>query len=129
MKKLIMALTLPALLTTLAIAQEDNSAEEAIGYRTPIQAILAENNFLDHEELSTITLTQKLNRVESPDAVMITLTESGLLDDSISAIRTTYIVKQSIQDETPIWVIDEKFTEQKCQRGEEPHTFTSDLCP
>lgn len=128
MRKRIIAFALPALLMSTSIAQDTATVETVTGYTTPLHAVFADNSFPDNQELSTITLSQTLNRVESPDAVMITLTESGLMDDSISAIRTTYIVKQSIKDDAPVWTIDEKFTAQKCRRSEEPDAFTSDPC-
>lgn len=120
MKKLTMLLALPLLFSNVY------AQEESAGYESPLQAVLADNNFIENTELSTLNLSQQINRGESATKAMITLTESGLMDDSIYATKTTYFIKQN---DDALWVVDEKFKSQKCQRGENTGEFTTDLCP
>lgn len=119
MKKLTMLLALPLLFSNVY------AQEESVGYESPLQAVLADNNFVENTELSTLNLSQQINRAESATKAMITLTESGLMDDSIAAIKTTYFIKQN---DDAMWVIDEKFETQKCRRGEDSGIFTSERC-
>lgn len=119
MKKIALLLTLPFLLSS-AFAET-----EITSFQTPLQAVLADNNFIENTELPNVTLSQDLNRGESANKVMITLTESGLMDDSIAAIKTIYFIKQN-DDAT--WIIDEKFESRKCRRGEDAGVFTTDRC-
>lgn len=118
--KTIFPLIVLPLMSISAIAQEN-----AVSFETPMQAVLADNNFVAQTELATISLTQTLNRGESADKIMITLTESGLMDDAIAAIKTTYFIKQN---KDAMWIIDEKFETRKCRRGEDAGIFTSKRC-
>ena len=124
MKKLLLGLTLPLLFLNASIAEEVITEESATIYSTPLQAVLADNPFTENE-LSTLSLSQELNRAGNADKVMITLVESGLMDDSIFATKNVYFLKRGEQG----WNVDEKFKTQKCRRGEDTSSFTSANCP
>ena len=80
-----------SLLLSLALAETDNPLINY--YKTPLQAVFTENAFAEHQELTTINLTQVLDRAENPSQVTITLTQSGFLDDSIQGTQEIYILK------------------------------------
>lgn len=124
MKKLLLSLSLPLLFLNASIAEEVITEATETVYATPLQAVLADNPFTEND-LSTLSLSQELNRGENADKVMITLIESGLLDDSIFATKNVYFIKRGEQG----WSVDEKFKTQKCRRGEDTSSFISANCP
>lgn len=124
MKKLLLSLSLPLLFLNASIAEEEITEAIETVYATPLQAVLADNPFTENE-LSTLSLSQELNRAGNADKVMITLIESGLMDDSIFATKNVYFLKHGEQG----WRIDEKFQTQKCRRGEDTSSFISANCP
>ena len=124
MKKLLLSLSLPLLFLNASIAEEVITEATETVYATPLQAVLADNPFTENE-LSTLSLSQELNRAGNADKVMITLIESGLMDDSIFATKNVYFIKRGEQG----WSVDEKFQMQKCRRGEDTSSFISANCP
>lgn len=93
-------------------------------YETPLQAVLTENDFSEHQELSSIVLTQALNRVENPDEVTITLTQSGFLDDSIEGMKEIYQLRHLPKG----WVIESKEIYVKCYRGPNTTDYVKQIC-
>ena len=89
MKKFLLSLSLPLLFLNASIAEEVITEATETVYATPLQAVLADNPFTEND-LSTLSLSQELNRGENADKVMITLIESGLVDDSIFATKNIY---------------------------------------
>ncbi|MDR5617564.1 hypothetical protein [Arsenophonus sp.] len=59
----------------------------------PLAIKMMGNSF--QPDVSNVVITQRTNRVESPDSVEVSIVESGLLDDSVEAIKTifTFILK------------------------------------
>lgn len=93
-------------------------------YETPLQAVLTENAFAEHLELATISLSQTLNRVESPDEATITLIQSGFLDDSIEGTKEIYQLKLMPEG----WVIHSKEIYIKCYRGPNTEDYVEQIC-
>lgn len=122
MKKLLLSLTI---LASAQISLAEGLASEMTYYTTPLQVVIQDKLLLEQEELSTIALTQELNSVENPNQVIITLTESGLLDDSAQALQTTYDIKKDEHG----WYLEDKEVAYQCARGENTKDFVIDLCP
>ncbi|MGL4674660.1 MAG: hypothetical protein ACRCXK_07350 [Wohlfahrtiimonas sp.] len=122
MKKLLLAVGIIAS-TQLTLAQD--LASEMNYYTTPLQVVIQDKLLLEQEELSTIILTQELSSVENPDQVIITLTETDLMDDSIQALQTTYDIKKDEHG----WYLEDKEATYRCRRGKHTEEFTINLCP
>lgn len=76
-------------------------------------------------EPHNISIQQVFNRVESPTAAQVTVIQSGLMDDSVSAIRTLYQFKQ--QDQR--WSLSNTEKSYQCLRGKNKQSFQTQLCP
>lgn len=122
MKKLLLAV---GIIASAQLTLAEDLASEINYYTTPLQVVIQDQLLLEQEELSTITLTQELNSIESPNHVIITLTESDLLDDSIQAIQTTYDIKKDERG----WYLEDKEAAYQCRRGENTQEFIIELCP
>jgi hypothetical protein len=123
------ALALTAVLASLtACATTENLFNQAKGVvhssHTPFEQVLKAQPNLE-SELNAVEIRQVFNRVESPTAAQVTVLESGLLDDSVSAIRTTYQFK--LVDEQ--WNLVDKKSTYKCSRGNNTKTFQTAVCP
>ena len=117
-----------ALLSLTACATTENLMDKAKGVvhssSTPLEQVLkAQPNLAS--ELNALEIRQVFNRVESPTAAQVTVLESGLMDDSVSAIRTTYQFK--FIDEQ--WNLVDKKAAYKCSRGKNTKTFQTAVCP
>lgn len=77
------------------------------------------------QELNHVSIQQVFNRIESPTAAQITVIQSGLMDDSVSAIRTVYQFKQQAQR----WTLNKTEKSYQCARGPNTKTFQTKLCP
>jgi hypothetical protein len=91
---------------------------------TPLEQVLKAQPDLK-TELNPIEIRQVFNSVESPNVGQIVVLQAGLMDDSLSAIRTTYSFR--LVDEN--WKLINKKEEYKCGRGENTKTFQTALCP
>ncbi len=63
-----------------------------VGSETPMQQVLKAQPEIVKEHNNT-SVQQVFNRVESPTVSRITVIQTGLMDDSVSAIRTEYSFK------------------------------------
>ena len=117
-----------ALLSLTACATTENLMYKAKGVvhasSTPLEQVLKTQPNLA-SELNALEIRQVFNRVESPTAAQVTVLESGLMDDSVSAIRTTYQFK--LIDEQ--WNLVDKKSVYKCSRGKNTKTFQTAVCP
>ena len=90
---------------------------------TPLQQV-----FKAHPDLkkssSNIDIRQVFNRVESPTAAQLIVTQTGLMDDSVRAIRTVYSFKSIKQD----WALQNTQKSYQCARGKNK-AFQTALCP
>lgn len=91
---------------------------------TPLNQVLKERPEL-RQELSTVEIRQYFNRVESPNAGQVKVTETGLMDDSVKSIRTVYSFKL-VDGE---WNRVNTQKEYQCQRGKNTKTFQAAKCP
>ena len=91
---------------------------------TPLNQVLKDRPDL-RKELSTVEIRQYFNRVESPNAGQVKVTETGLMDDSVRSIRTIYNFK--LVD--GVWQRVSTKKEYQCQRGKNTKTFQSANCP
>ena len=85
---------------------------------TPLAQVLKERSDL-RKELSTVEIRQYFNRVESPTAAEVKVTETGLMDDSVKSIRTVYRFKNVEGD----WARTSTQKEFQCARGKNTKTF------
>ena len=91
---------------------------------TPLDQVLKERPDLS-KELSTVEIRQYFNRVESPNAGQVKVTETGLMDDSVKSIRTIYSFRL-VDGE---WNRVNTQKEYQCQRGKNTKTFQATKCP
>ncbi|MCL6232291.1 hypothetical protein [Acinetobacter amyesii] len=91
---------------------------------TPLDQVLKERPDL-RKELSTVEIRQYFNRVESPNAGQVKVTETSLMDDSVKSIRTIYSFRLVDGD----WERVNTQKEYQCQRGKNTKTFQSAKCP
>lgn len=90
---------------------------------TPLEQVFKTQPNLE-SALNSVQIQQVFNKVETPTAAKITVLESQLLDDSVSAIRTTYSFKLVEND----WTLVDKKEVYKCARGENTTNFQAALC-
>lgn len=116
------------MLSLAACATTENlmhKAKEAVSTsHTPMQQVFKAQPHLQ-SNLNSVEIRQVFNRVESPTVAQITVLESGLMDDSVTAIRTTYQFKLLNEQ----WNLVDKKASYKCSRGENTKTFQTSLCP
>ncbi|OTG81387.1 hypothetical protein B9T33_06905 [Acinetobacter sp. ANC 5054] len=91
---------------------------------TPLDQVLKERPDL-RKELATVEIRQYFNRVESPNAGQVKVTETGLMDDSVKSVRTIYSFKLVDGD----WQRVNTQKEYQCQRGKNTKTFQTAKCP
>ncbi|WP_171264655.1 hypothetical protein [Acinetobacter sp. ANC 4558] len=107
--------------TTKALVSNISSKKSTI--KTPLEQILKAHPELQLE-LSNLDIRQVFNKVEGPTAAQVTIVQSNLLDDSITAIRTTYRFKLHQN----IWQQLDTVTEFKCMRGKNITDFQKQYC-
>lgn len=91
---------------------------------TPMAQVLKERPEL-HKNLTTVDVRQYFNRAESPTAAQVKVTETGLMDDSVRSIRTTY----SFKNINGNWKKTGTQTEYQCQRSKNSKAFQTAKCP
>lgn len=91
---------------------------------TPLEQVLKAQPDLK-TELNTVEIRQVFNSVESPTVAQVMVLRAGLMDDSVSATRTTYSFKLHGNE----WKQVDKKDEFKCGRGKNTKTFQTALCP
>ncbi|MFP0265867.1 hypothetical protein [Acinetobacter pittii] len=94
-----------------------------VGSKTPMQQVLKAQPEIVKEHNNT-SVQQVFNRVESPTVSRITVIQTGLMDDSVSAIRTEYSFK--LVDEK--WQLQNKQKSYQCARGKGSRGFQTQLC-
>lgn len=91
---------------------------------TPLQQVLKERPDL-RKNSATVEIRQYFNSAESPTAAQVKVTETGLKDDSVRSIRTTYSFKNVEGD----WKKTGTQTEYQCQRSKNSKAFQTAKCP
>ncbi|PAV01258.1 hypothetical protein CBG25_17715 [Arsenophonus sp. ENCA] len=89
----------------------------------PLAIKMMGNSF--QADVSNVVITQRTNRVESPDSVEVSIVESGLLDDSVEAIKTifTFILKDDK------WILEKpQDVLIKCYEGRGHKDFSPETC-
>lgn len=94
-----------------------------VGSETSMQQVLKSQPEIVKEHNNT-SVQQVFNRVESPTVSRITVIQTGLMDDSVSAIRTEYAFK--LVDEK--WQLQNKQKSYQCARGKGSRGFQTQLC-
>ena len=122
MKKLLVATTCLGLLAGCATTK--NLVSKVGPSHTPLEQVLKANPDLK-TALNMIEIRQVFNRVESPNVAQVMVLQAGLMDDSVSATRTTYSFKLQDKD----WKQVNKEEAYKCLRGKNTKTFQTALCP
>ncbi len=90
----------------------------------PLQQVLKARPDL-RKNSATVEIRQFFNSVESPTAAQVKVTETGLKDDSVRSIRTTYSFKNVDGD----WKKTGTQTEYQCQRSKNSKAFQTAKCP
>lgn len=90
---------------------------------TPLQLVLKAQPELQTEH-HNIEIRQVFNAVESPTVAQVMVLQTGLLDDSVAAIRTTYRFKLHDND----WKQVDRAEEYQCIRGKNTTKFQKQHC-
>ncbi|MBF2001220.1 MAG: hypothetical protein IGS38_10920 [Synechococcales cyanobacterium M58_A2018_015] len=66
----------------------------------------------------------------APDRAVVIMTQTGLPDDSVAAIRTRYEFElgEEAGASQPLWQLTQVTQQNKCQPGRGPQDWTGDLC-
>ena len=99
------------------------SAAETPTADTPLQQVLADQPEILKEH-NSMSVQQVFNRVEQPSLARITVIRTGLMDDSVEAIRTEYQFARQAQQ----WQLRDKKQSYKCLRGKNTRSFQSAVC-
>ena len=91
---------------------------------TPLTQVLNERSDL-RKNLSTVEIRQYFNQGENPTVAEVKVTETGLLDDSVNAIRTIYKFKL-VESQ---WKQVGTSKEYQCGRPGSSKNFQKALCP
>lgn len=78
-----------------------------------------------HKEQQNISIRQVFNRVEAPNVAQITVLQTGLMDDSVAAIRNEYVFKR---EDAGKWQLQSREQSYKCTRGKNIINFQTELC-
>lgn len=124
--------SLTACNTVKSLYSKDKKDQSSVS--TPTEKISASDTPLQQlfklqpelaEALNSVSIQQVFNNAESPTAAQLTVVNSGLLDDSVSAIRTVYQFKQQSES----WTLTKTETSFKCHRGPNTKSFQDKVCP
>lgn len=91
---------------------------------TPLTQVLNERKDL-RKNLSTVEIRQYFNQGENPTVAEVKVTETGLMDDSVNAIRTVYKFKLVDQQ----WKQVGSTKEYQCGRMNSSKKFQKAICP
>lgn len=91
---------------------------------TPLEQVLKLHPEI-RNDLITVEVRQYFNNAESPTVAEVKVTETGLLDDSVSAKRSIYRFKRIDEQ----WERVSKQEEHKCARGKNTANFQTAPCP
>lgn len=90
----------------------------------PLQMALHLMGASFQDDVSDLSVTQHVNRVESPDKAVVTIEASGLLDDSVSAEKTVFTMNY----ENDAWHIVSRVKTQRCWPGRGHTGFSAQPC-
>lgn len=90
---------------------------------TPLQQVLKAHSEILKNPVN-FSIRQVFNNVESATAAQVVVIESGLMDDSVAAIRVDYTFK--LINHT--WKIQGAQKSYKCARGKNTQNFQKALC-
>jgi hypothetical protein len=76
------------------------------------------------DNISNLSVTQHVNSGESPDKAMVTIEESGLLDDSVSAEKTVF----TMDYQKDKWQIVNRVKTQRCYPERGHQDFSGQPC-
>ena len=113
-----------AMFTGCATTQKIANKVGVGGSATPLSQVLKERDDL-HKDLATVEIRQYFNRVESPTAAEVKVTQTGLMDDSVKSERTVYKFK-NVEGE---WKKTGELKEYQCHRGKNTKAFQTANCP
>ena len=116
----LIACTMVSLISGCNTEQTNNVVKE----NNPVQVALHSmgENFQDN--VSNLSVIQHVNSGESPDKVVVTIEESGLLDDSISAEKTVFTMRY----QKGRWQIVNRVKTQRCWSERGHQDFSEQPC-
>ena len=95
-----------------------------MGADLPMQQVLKAQPDIANEH-QNVSVQQVYNRIEAPTVSRIVVIQTGLQDDSVSAIRTEYLFK--LHDKK--WQLQGKQKSYQCARGKGGRDFQLKVCP
>lgn len=102
----------------------DITAEKANNSNYPTQVALHALGETFQSSASNLVITQQVNRGELPDRAVVTIEESGMQDDSVSAEKTVFTMRY--QDGK--WQIVNRIKTQRCWAGRGHQEFSEQRC-
>lgn len=99
---------------------------QAVGKDPLIVALAAAQALGYSPESFRVTIDRQNDFTENPQYSTVTITQEGLLDDSVYGQRF-FITLTRASDGT--WTIDDLQTTWRCQRGRNPGIYSPELCP
>jgi len=90
----------------------------------PVQLALHSMGESFQDNISNLSVTQHVNSGESPDKAMVTIEESGLLDDSVSAEKTVF----TMDYQKDKWQIVNRVKTQRCYPERGHQDFSGQPC-
>jgi hypothetical protein len=124
-KKIGLNIALLGMMSLLAGCQQLNPKPDALlKLDVPLMVALDTMNLSFRNGVRDLFITQKVSGGEFPTAAVITIEESGLLDDSIAAQRTVF----SMTHLEGRWVIESQILVQKCYPGRGHQEFADKRC-
>ena len=94
------------------------------GSNTPMQLMLKAQPDLVKNQ-NSLSIRQVFNRVEAPTVAQITVLQTGLMDDSVAAIRNEYVFKR---EDAGKWQLQSREQSYKCMRGKNIINFQIESC-
>lgn len=102
----------------------DITAEKTNNANYPSQVALHAMGETFQNSVSNLAITQQVNRGELPDKAVVTIEESGIQDDSVSAEKTVFTLHY--QDDK--WQIVNRIKAQRCWPGRGHQEFSEQPC-
>lgn len=128
-QRLCVMLMLPLLMASLSACSTSREFSQQVKSKlsradaTPLQMVWKAQPELKKLE-HNVSIEQVFDRVEAPTVSRITVLQTGLADDSVSAKRSIYIFKR----QNGVWGLQSQQVSFKCARGANTTKFQSGKC-
>lgn len=125
-KEFIPALIACAMVSLISGCDNTNAeqANNVVKENYPVQVALLSMGEYFQDNVSNLSVIQHVNSGESPDKAVVTIEESGLLDDSVSAEKTVF----TMHYQKDRWQIVSRVKTQRCWPERGHQDFSEQPC-